>query len=522
MAPKRRLILLAGTVAGLTIFGTLLGLRLQGFPGPRTPPPPTAGPHTSPWEGETYMAVFQADRRIGTTTTRLQRDGARYRLTESAHLRLNTMGLVQDLTLRSESRLNADLTLAEGTFSISSGLFRFSAHALVRDGHLRLTTRSADAETRQDLSLTEAVYTPGSMLAALAAARPEAGQRLRFPIFDPSSLARDAVDIQVEGPDTIFVGGRSVSGLRVTLLFKGARQTAWLDAAGRVLKEEGLLGIRQERLDAEAAGQPLPAAGSRDLVEVVAVIPDRELPPPEQIARLRVRLAGVDSASLALAGGRQALEAGVLSITRETPPAAADPGASLPAGLDVYLEAEAFIQSDHPAIRARAQALQSPGATPEQTLSAIVSWMRAHVQRRPVIAVPDALATLKAGMGDCNEHAVLLAALARAAGLPATIEAGLVYQRGRFFYHAWNRVFIGRWITADAVLGQIPADVSHIRLVEGGPSGQLDLLGLMGRLSVSIVDFQADPGSATPPNASPGGPPPGVPSPGAPVRHAAD
>jgi hypothetical protein len=515
MVPKRRLIFLAGTLTGLVLFGTLLGLRLQGFPDP--PSAPSPGPHDPVVERDAYMAVFQGDRRIGTTHTRLQHHGEGYLLTESARLRLNTMGLVQDLTLRSESRLNADLTLADGTFSMSSGLFRFSAHVLVQEGSLSLTARSADSETLRELPLPEPVYTPGSVLAALAAARPQAGQRLRYPIFDPFSLARDEVNILVDGPDTIRLGDRSVSALRVTLSFKGAQQTAWLDAAGQVLKEEGLLGIHQERTDATTAWQPLPAAGSRDLVDAVAIAPDREIPPPEQLTRLRVRLSGVDSAPLALAGGRQALEADVLSITRETLPGSSPPGATLPAGLEAYLQAEAFIQADHPAIRAQVQALKIVGATPVQTLQAIVGWIRAHVQRRPVIAVPDALATLQAGMGDCNEHAVLLAAMARAAGLPATLEAGLVYQKGRFFYHAWNRVFVGRWITADAVLGQVPADVGHIRLVEGGPAEQLDLLGLMGKLSIAIVDFQPDLHAAPPPNASSAQPPPG-----AAAHHAAD
>ena len=64
--------------------------------------------------------------------------------------------------------------------------------------------------------------------------------------------------------------------------------------------------------------------------------------------------------------------------------------------------------------------------------------MYQNIQKRPVLSVPNALETLRNRVGDCNEHAVLLAALARAAGIPAQVEAGLVYQKGRFYYHAWN------------------------------------------------------------------------------------
>jgi transglutaminase-like putative cysteine protease len=105
-----------------------------------------------------------------------------------------------------------------------------------------------------------------------------------------------------------------------------------------------------------------------------------------------------------------------------------------------------------------------------------------------VLSIPNALETLTHRVGDCNEHAVLLAALARAAGIPTQIEAGLVYLRGRFYYHAWNALFLGKWITADAVMGKMPADVTHIRLVRGEADRQIDLMGVIGQLQLEIVD----------------------------------
>jgi transglutaminase-like putative cysteine protease len=83
---------------------------------------------------------------------------------------------------------------------------------------------------------------------------------------------------------------------------------------------------------------------------------------------------------------------------------------------------------------------------------------------------------------------VLLAALARAAGVPARVEAGVVYLRGRFYYHAWNLLYVGRWVTADATFGQLPADVTHLRFVTGSAQQQLDLLGVMGNLTIEVVE----------------------------------
>jgi len=148
-----------------------------------------------------------------------------------------------------------------------------------------------------------------------------------------------------------------------------------------------------------------------------------------------------------------------------------------------------MIQCDHPSILSKVKEIVSEAKSDTEKARKIVGWINKNVQKRPVLSVPNALETLTKLVGDCNEHAVLLAAMARAAGIPAEVEAGLVYQRGRFYYHAWNALYLGGWVTADAVLGQMPADVTHIRFVRGTAERQMDMLGLIGRVRLEILDF---------------------------------
>jgi transglutaminase-like putative cysteine protease len=156
----------------------------------------------------------------------------------------------------------------------------------------------------------------------------------------------------------------------------------------------------------------------------------------------------------------------------------------------VFLRPEALIQSDHERIRSLVHFIlgESPRLTPLDKARLLTEWVHRHIEKRPVVSLPDALSTLANRMGDCNEHAVLLAALARAAGIPARVEAGLVYLQGKFYYHAWNLLFIGRWVTADALFGQLPADATHIRLVTGSVQQQADLMGVIGNITIEILD----------------------------------
>lgn len=67
--------------------------------------------------------------------------------------------------------------------------------------------------------------------------------------------------------------------------------------------------------------------------------------------------------------------------------------------------------------------------------------------------------------GDCTEHGVFLAALCRAAGIPARVAVGFLYFKGIWGGHMWTEVSLGgKWYALDAVLGRGGIDAAHLRL----------------------------------------------------------
>ena len=161
---------------------------------------------------------------------------------------------------------------------------------------------------------------------------------------------------------------------------------------------------------------------------------------------------------------------------------------ALPMEARKFLQSEPFVESDHPKIKQAVGDIVSSQDSPYRKAKKIIRWMNDNIYQRPVLSIPDALSTLENRVGDCNEHAVLLAALARAAGIPAKIEAGLVYLDDRFYYHAWNLLYVGQWVTADSVFGQMPADATHIRFVSGSPKDQLDLMPVVDKVGIKILE----------------------------------
>ena len=157
-----------------------------------------------------------------------------------------------------------------------------------------------------------------------------------------------------------------------------------------------------------------------------------------------------------------------------------------------YLNPEWLIESDHPDLVSQARDIASHSNNPVTVARRLVQWVYRNLEKKPVVSVPDALEVFKARVGDCNEHAVLLTALLRASGIPARICVGLVYSRGQFFYHAWVECFLNDWVSVDPTLNQIPADATHIKLVEGGIEKQAQIIALMGKLEMELVNYEYD------------------------------
>jgi transglutaminase-like putative cysteine protease len=208
---------------------------------------------------------------------------------------------------------------------------------------------------------------------------------------------------------------------------------------------------------------------------------------------LTLRVEGPASQLGSITGGRQSFREGILRIEKESiplsPPAATD-GADGEL-LKPHLLPTYILQSDHPEIQKKAGDIVSAKDDPVTKARKLTDWVYRNIEKRPVLSIPNALETLRLKKGDCNEHAVLLAALARASGIPAQVEAGVVYQNRQFYYHAWNVLFLGQWITADATMGQLPADVTHVRLLRGTDQ-QIDLAGMIGRIKLEIIDDKRD------------------------------
>lgn len=435
-----------------------------------------------------WWGIYYRGEKIGYANQSIAPKSKGYRLNNASQLNLNLLGTVQPAETRLEMEANDDWILERFDFALRSKDIGFKARGAVTDNKLSLEIDSAGHRSTRDITLTQAPYLLAALKPYVVTQQLETGKKFYFSTFDPSTLSQQVTTIVVEGREQIRVANRLEPAIKLRQSFGGISVLSWVDGHGRTLKEEspaGMSMIRQNQTEAKnlpARSVPL------DMIAQAAIPLDRPIADAKSLPAIELKLTGVNLASFALDGGRQKLNGDRLTIRREE---LAKLGATaLPVTerrLQPFLQPTAFMQSDHPRIKSLAAAIVGGERDAMKAAVKIKNWVFSELAKEPTVSIPNALEVLQVKKGDCNEHTVLFNALARAAGIPAKTVVGVVHMRGAFYYHAWSEVWLGGWVALDSVFNQLPADVTHVKFLEGEIDRQIDILQLIGNLKIEVL-----------------------------------
>ena len=450
---------------------------------PDAAPPPSG----SVAQDDAWMGIYMRGEKIGYSHERVTPTAGGYRFEETSVLRLSVMGQVQTVRVVIDASTAADFAVRSFTLALDSGLGVIDVRGAVDDRTLLLRMGAGEDATEQRIALTGPVYLPSSARALVRGDTLAPGRTLTLRVFDPSALQDQPMEMQVLERAPLTTEGATVDAWKVRETYRGMETTVWLDDTGHTLREEGPMDMVVRREDATRALSGW-SDGAFDLMDAIAVRVEQPIADPRHLARLDARLGGLGATTVP-ADGRQSFRDGVVRVVREPDAAAAT--YTLPyAGAEWRgeLVATPFLQVDHPRIRATAREIVGDETDPRHAAERLRTWVYDGLEKRPLASLPNALQVLDLRAGDCNEHAVLFAALARAVGLPARVVAGIVYADGAFLYHAWDEVWIGSgWLSVDPAFNQTPADATHVKLIEGGPEAHAALVAVIGKLSVEVL-----------------------------------
>lgn len=346
------------------------------------------------------------------------------------------------------------------------------------------------------------------------------GRKLKFYYLQPLSAELRPATLEITGRANIRSdSGEQVNAFEVHADLPEGKMVGWADRNGTLVKSELRLGpitmtmvheTKDHALDVAyvtpalapaVVGAPtLPA----DFADATALKPDRALPDPRTLRYLKATISGVPEqnmvpsdlrqvAARATAGQGDGVTADFTVRAERFTAADASQWPVRDSKFAPYLTRAAYLETDDVPIQQTALRLRGKETNLFVIASSIRDWVHSVMTPDASIGVVrSAKDVFGRRRGVCRDYATLYTALARAAGVPTRLCAGIVYADGKFFYHAWAESYVGRWVAFDPTLYDAKkanfVDATHIKFAQGDVTQMFEVVSIVGRLKIHIIE----------------------------------
>lgn len=401
------------------------------------------------------------------------------KIVEKMFLKLTMLGKKVKGISYGEAEISEDGKLKRFDFTISSGDMKFDIKGERVGEFLKLLIKTGEDKKEMNIPYNENLLIPMTLLSTVQKVKEE--KTLKIPFFDPATLSADYITLRFKGYEDIEVMGERKRAIIIEEEFREIKGKMFIDEDGSLLKEESDLGMEIRREEPKYAIEN----GWDEEIDIIT------LSAVPLVNQTGIPLSSAKKATIKIHNWEgtpplnfRVVDGGVIGNFALPE---LNPKEEGKLGEGMFLEPEPLLQVNSSQIRSKAEEITRGVVGDLEKAKRIYEWVFTNVKKEPSFTIPSALDVLNSMKGDCNEHAVLFTALARAAGLPARVAVGLVQQGDFMFYHAWAEVFYKGWIPVDPTLGQFPADLSHIKLGEGGISEWVDAIKGLGKIKLEVV-----------------------------------
>lgn len=441
---------------------------------------------------EVWMEIYSGDDKVGHIFRKITESGNRTKIVEQTVINLNLLGTETEMDIKSEYQLK-NSKISSFNYDVSSSSIALNLKGTIRGD--KLTIVDLADKRSQEYFLKNEYIVPSLLPELIYKKGLKEGYSFEIYLFDPVNIYTGydpdllKADIEVLGTEKVNTKSGVYEASRVTVNFLGAENTIWITNEGTVVLEKfepSLTAVISSKSDALKKRNK-----AFDITEKTSIASNRYIHNARDAKKMVVRLyglEGVDGLNLN-DGNYQSYSKNIVTVI--SPDLSTHDSYTLPySGTEYseYLGPSRLIQNDSLAIIKKAKNIINGENNPLLAVKLINNWAYKNIEKVPTVSIPSAVEVLNTLQGDCNEHAVLFAALARAAGIPVKVVLGVVYLEGRFYYHAWNEAYVGRWVPVDSTFGQLPADATHLKLIEGDISKSPDILKVVGKMKIEVIE----------------------------------
>ncbi len=441
-----------------------------------------------------WLGIFLQGKRVGYSFTKISKGDSGLTVENHSQMTLIIMNETRTLMTHLYSHADEDYALKDFSLDLLTAGHQTRVQGKVIGTQLTLTTFSQGKTNTQTMTLSEKPYFPDAIEEVIRKKALKTGDEIRVPYFDPTTQSSATAQIKVFDKEKVMVFDEEFIGRKFEIDYMGITSILWLDDDYRLIKEYSpAMGMEMIPLSKEEALTEIEPEEAFDLLPYFAVKLDEPISNIRGLSYLKLQLAGITIVGLDLSDDFQNL-ASTKPIIIECRQANIDelPELSLPIKAEEeFLKPSVYIQCQDSDIIAKAKEIVGGENDAKKAVGRLVSGVYNFIEKKPTASLPSAIDVLKTREGDCNEHAGLFTALARALGIPTKIYVGLVNIQGSaYYYHAWCGVWLGKWVSVDPTFDQYPADLGHLKLKEGEISEQAKVLKVVGKLKIDVLSLQ--------------------------------
>ncbi len=439
---------------------------------------------------EDWMGMYVGGSKIGYVYTKVEKSDTGWTFRQKTRMKIFLMGREEKFSSNFDAFTDSTFELKGFEFDLVSRQHTFHARGKRLNNKLVMEIETVDRKFKKEWPLRNKLL-PTPAIGLYLLANKKIKGKIKLSVFEPTTLSVVDAEIEVLGWESIKIKDHIYKALHFITKMLGMESSVWIDSTGLSIKELQEPKITMLRETREEALKIESEIAKLDLLSYFSIRTDSTIEHPREIKYLKVKIVGIDSiGELKFKNDFQKFrfKKDTMIITIKKPEI--ENIKNTTAFIKRFLSPSLYIQSNDPKIITKAKEITKGTKGPKERVEKIVNWMFKNIKKRATASIPSAVEVLETMEGDCNEHAILFAALSRAIGIPAKIVVGVVYLQNGFYYHAWNSVYIGgKWIPVDATFGEFPADPTHIQFNEGELTEQAKVLRIVGKIKIKVVEY---------------------------------
>jgi len=462
---------------------------------------------------EYWDVIYIRGTRIGyghTTITPIEEEGQpRVQIETINQLKMVRFGQTIEQAVKLVSLEEPEGALVRFECELKQGNIPMMTRGRVEGNQLKIETSIGERTQSQTIEWSPEIGGFGASEASLARKPMQAGEQRSLRELLPILNVVAGVEMNAKQSEPTELLDGTYDLLRIDSVVTIAantqlKSTIWTDRTGQVrksfLEEMGQETFRVSRQ--EALRETEPGEFDLGLDAIVRVAEPIERPFETRRARYRLRLPDGDPAAAFVTCPAQQVqpidahtaELDVRSIGMDDKPS---PSEQMD---EADREPNTLLQSDDPRVIEMAAKATGDETDPARVAESLERYVHDAIRKKNFSQAFASAAEVAEGLeGDCTEHSVLLAALARARGIPSRVAIGLVYvpsQRG-FGYHMWTEVFVNEhWVPLDATLGLGRVGATHLKLANSNLKDAaayasfLPVARVLGRLQIDVLEVE--------------------------------